>query len=67
MKNVEMTLEGSTLIVRIDITKELGPSSSGKSEIVASTEGNASVPGHEDIKVGVNVFKPRKRRKEGVQ
>jgi hypothetical protein len=50
MKNVEMTIEGSTLILEVDLTKEFGPSSSGKNIIIASTEGNQSVPGREDSK-----------------
>ncbi|MBI5017779.1 MAG: hypothetical protein HZB55_20095 [Deltaproteobacteria bacterium] len=59
MKNVEMTVEGSTLIIKVDLTKDFGPSSSGKTIIIASTEGNASVPGREDAKVGLNVYKKK--------
>jgi len=58
MKNVEMTLEGNVLVIRVDLTKEFGPSSSGKTTIVASTEGNVSVPDREE-KVGLNVYKKK--------
>ena len=57
MKNVDMTLDGNTLIIKVDVTKEFGPSSSGKTIIIASTEGNISVEGREDVKVGLNVYK----------
>ena len=57
MKNVDMTLDGNTLIIKVDVSKEFGPSSSGKTIIIASTEGNISVEGREDVKVGLNVYK----------
>ncbi len=57
MKNVDMTLDGNILIIKVDVTKEFGPSSSGKTIIIASTEGNISVEGREDVKVGLNVYK----------
>lgn len=55
-KNVRMNVEGNTLTITIDLSKNYGLSGSGKSVIVASTEGNASVPGRESIKIGVNVY-----------
>ncbi len=61
MKNVEIQVEGSILTLRVDLSKEFGPSSSGKTTIVASTEGNVSVPDHE-VKVGLNVYRPRPSR-----
>lgn len=57
VKNVEMAVDGTILTVKVDLAKEFGPSSSGKTIIVASTEGNAPVPGADDIKVGLNVYK----------
>ena len=57
MKNIEMKLEGTILTMKVDISKDFGPSKSGKSITVASTEGNISVPGAEDVKIGVNVYK----------
>jgi hypothetical protein len=44
MKNVQMTVDGSILTIQVDLSKEFGPSSSGKTIIVASTEGNVAVP-----------------------
>ena len=57
MKNCEMELNGNLLIIKIDISKEFGISSSGKSIIIGSTEGNVSLPEKEDIKIGVNVYR----------
>lgn len=59
MKNVEMRVDGNLLNITIDLSKEFGPSSSGKTIIVASTEGNVSVPDHEEIKIGLNVYTKR--------
>ena len=56
MKNIEMSPEGNILTIKIDLSQRFGKSSSGKSTIVASTEGNQSVPGHEEIKIGLNVY-----------
>lgn len=59
MKNVNMKVEGQKLIIEVDLTKEYGRSASGKTIIIASTEGNAkiaaAVPG--DVNVGLNVYK----------
>lgn len=67
MKNVEMVVDGDILTITIDLSKDFGPSKSGKTTIVASSEGNKSVPGREE-KIGLNVYKqegkkPAKGRK----
>jgi hypothetical protein len=59
MKNIQINVEGKKLTIVVDLDQEFGLSSSGKSVTVASTEGNVSVPGHEEIKIGLNVYKPR--------
>jgi hypothetical protein len=58
MKNVEMTMEGNMLIIKVDLTKDFGLSSSKKSIIIASTEGNVSVPNREE-RVGLNVYRTK--------
>jgi hypothetical protein len=58
MKNVEMRVEGNVLVIRVDLTKEFGPSSSGKTTIIATTEGNVSIPEREE-KVGLNVYRKK--------
>jgi len=59
MKNVEMKLEGDILTIKVDVTKEFGPSSSGKTIIIASTEGNISIPDNDEVKIGLNIYKKK--------
>ena len=56
MKNIEMTVEGETLIIKVDLSKDFGPSKSGKTIIVASTEGNMPIP-ERDEKIGLNIYR----------
>ncbi len=55
MKNIEMKIEDNILTIKVDVTKRYGKSSSGKSIIVATTEGNQAV-GDTDLKIGMNVY-----------
>jgi hypothetical protein len=56
-KNCDMAVEGNTLTIKVDLSKDFGPSASGKTTIIASTEGNISIPGREEIKIGLNIYK----------
>ncbi len=56
MKNIEMTIEGETLTIKVDLSKDFGPSKSGKTIIIASTEGSLSVP-ERDEKIGLNIYR----------
>jgi len=58
MKNVLMAVKGNILAITVDLTKDFGPSSSKKSIIVASTEGNVFVPDRVE-KVGLNVYRAK--------
>ena len=59
MKNVEMSVDGNILTIKVDLTKEFGPSSSGKTIIIATTEGNVAIPDREEAKVGLNVYRKK--------
>lgn len=59
MKNVEMKVEENILTIKVDLTKEFGPSASGKTIIISSTEGNISIPEKEEIKIGLNVYRKK--------
>lgn len=59
MKNVEMSVDGNILTIKVDLTKDFGPSTSGKTIIIASSEGNQSVLGKEAVKIGLNVYKKK--------
>ena len=59
MKNVEMKLEGDILTIKADLSKEFGESKSGKSITIASTEGNITVPGRDEISIGLNIYRKK--------
>lgn len=59
MKNVEMLIEGNILTIKVDLSKNFGPSASGKTIIIASSEGNQSIPGKEEAKIGLNIYKKK--------
>ena len=59
MKNVTMTQAGNILTITVDLSKTQGPSASGKTIIIASTEGNVGAPQDGAIKIGLNVYKGR--------
>lgn len=58
MKNVEIETKGTKIIITIDSANEFGPSASGKTIIIASTEGNqpVSVNG-KVVTLGLNVYR----------
>jgi predicted acyl esterase len=58
MKNLEMKVDKTKLTITVDLAKTYGLSGSGKSEIIASTEGNVSVEGADGVKVGINIYRP---------
>lgn len=54
MKNVDMKMDGKKLVITVDTAKTFGPSKSGKTIIIASTEGNQPMNG---VTVGLNVYR----------
>ncbi len=58
MHNVKIERQGHMLVLTIDTRAHGRPSVTGKSDIVASTEGNVEVPGT-NMKLGLNIFRPR--------
>jgi hypothetical protein len=54
-RNVKAKRVGNILTLTIDLDADFGPSSSGKSTIVASTGGNKALAG--GFNIGVNVYK----------
>jgi len=51
-----MKVEGDILTIVVDLSQRHGDSKSGKSITIASTEGNISLPDHDEIKIGLNVY-----------
>jgi hypothetical protein len=58
MKNVQMIVDKNILTITDDLSKDFCPSSSGKTIIIASTEGNIAIPDREE-KVGLNVYRKK--------
>ena len=56
MKNIEMQIDGDILTITVDLSQRHGKSASGKNEIIASTEGNQSIPEHDAVRIGLNVY-----------
>jgi len=59
MRNVKMTTKGNILHIEVDLSQPGVVSTSGKSMVLASTEGNVHAPGTEDVQVGLNVYRPK--------
>ena len=57
MNNITMSTKGNILTIVVDLSKTGKVSASGKSTIIASTEGNQSVP-DSSAKIGLNVYTP---------
>ena len=64
MENVKMTVKDDKLTIEVDLSKELGPSKSGKTIVIGSTKGIKPVPKMNEIKVGLNVFKYPDKKEE---
>ena len=59
MKNLIIEREGDILTLKVDLSRDYGPSrTSGKTIIVASSGGNINIPGLEDygFKLGLFVY-----------
>jgi hypothetical protein len=54
-RNIEYSLDGDKLTLVVDLSAKTQPSSSGKTLIIASSEGNKKVT--EDVVVGLNVYR----------
>ena len=59
MKNVKMAIDKDDILtITVDLNVNFGESKSGKSTVIASTEGNVALDGElSNIKIGLNVYK----------
>jgi len=58
MKNVKMSVDGNILTIKVDLSQDFGPSASGKTILIGSTQGNKQVSRKfPEVRVGVNVYK----------
>lgn len=65
MFNVKASTKGRTVTLTIDVPTGGRPSSSGKTELLASTEGNATLTlgDGEIVKLGLNLYRAAKAGK----
>ena len=57
MENIKVTVKGSILTIEIDGSADLGPSKSGKTRMVASSQGNQKVNvAGRDVYLGINAY-----------
>ena len=56
MRNIIQKVEGNILTLTIDLSKQGTPSSSGKTLLIASSEGNAPIEGRPEFKLGLNLY-----------
>ena len=56
MKNVNLETKGNILTIKVDLSERHGKSSSGKTVIIATTEGNADIDGFPGVKLGLNIY-----------
>jgi hypothetical protein len=56
-KNVDMKVEKGVLVIRVDLSKDFGPSASGKTTIVGTTGGGVDTGG--GVKVNLTVYRKK--------
>lgn len=56
-ENCEMSVREGILTIVVNLNENLGLSKSQKSQVIATTRGNARVPGVDDVMIGLNVYK----------
>jgi len=58
MKNIKLDIAENKLTIEVDLTKNFGLSKSGKTTIIASSEGNQPISnGDEVVYLGLNIYK----------
>ena len=57
-RNIDATIKGDKLTLVINLKATTLRSVSGKSDVLATTNGNVKVEGTDGLKVGLNIFSP---------
>lgn len=55
-KNIEASVDGNILTLRIDLSARHGDSASGKTVIVATSGGNQAIEGGKGVVLGLNAY-----------
>lgn len=56
MQNMKMSVKDGRLTITVNLKERLGPSTSGKTVLIAKSGGNIDVPGNPGVKIGLNVY-----------
>ncbi len=56
LTNLEAKIVDDKLIITVDLKQRHGTSKSGKNAIIASTQGNVTLPGREEVVMGINIY-----------
>ena len=54
-KGITVTTEGDDVVIRFNATGNYGPSKSGKTQVIATTSGNVTLPN--GVVIGVNAYR----------
>jgi len=57
MQNVDLKFDGDLLRITVDLSKRIGTSKSGKSDIIATTAGNQPLEHESGAILGLNIYK----------
>ncbi len=60
MLNIATKITGNKLVMTVDLSKDHGHSASGKSVVVATSQGNQPIGDGKGTKVGLNIYRPIK-------
>ncbi len=57
-KGIKTVVDGNKLFIEVDLSKDFGPSKTGKSIILASSEGNQNIDGVDGrVRLGFNLYR----------
>ena len=59
MNNIKVTRNGNIAIIEVDLSSNLGPSKSGKTNLIANSGGFAAIPGDGGFKLSMNITGPK--------
>lgn len=61
MENIDVEVQGDILIIRVDLSKTIGPSSTGRNMLIASSRGNVTLhdgKGYRRERLNMSVSRP---------
>jgi len=56
LTNLDIKIEGDQLVITTDLKQRHGKSKSGKSALIATTQGNVALLGREEVVMGINIY-----------